>query len=167
MSFLFSCAHSLKVQPVFNRDVIAGLSDTAVSSLLEIEAWLNGEDPVGFRDTVDPSVSIVPTAAPQLALTSLESDLTSAITHNNIDAAEKFKAQLSNFTEDDQRATITAVFLRAIPEAAVGSLKFLLDSGKVDTSRSDEITDRGCLHEAALAGRLDVLKLCINYGNFS
>jgi len=152
------------VQPVFNRDVIAGLSDTATSSLLEIEAWLNGEDVVGMRDTVDPSVSVVPTTAPQMGLTNLESDLTSAIIHNNIDAAEKVTVLLYNFADEEQRTTITTVFLRAIPEATVDSLKFLLDSGKVDTSRSDEITDRGCLHEAALSGRSDVLQLCINYG---
>lgn len=167
MTFIFlPSAHYLKVQPVFNRDVIAGLSDTAASSLLEIEAWLNGEDFVGMRDTVDPSVSVVSTTAPQMGLTSLESDLTSAITHNNIEAAEKVAVQLYNFTEEEQRTTITTVFLRAIPEATVDSLKFLLHSRKVDTSRSDEITDRGCVHEAALSGRLDVLQLCINYGTF-
>jgi CDK inhibitor PHO81 len=157
------CLH-LEVQPVFNRDVIAGLSDTAVSSLLEIEAWLNGEELVGFREAIDPSASVFATGVSQLGLTGLESDLTSAITHNNIDAAEKVTAHLSSFPEEDQRTAVTTVFLRAIPETTNDSLKFLLGSGKVDMSRFDEITDRGCLHEAALAGRLDVLQLCINHG---
>lgn len=152
------------MQPIFNRDVIAGLSDSAVSSLLEIEAWINGEEFVGSRDTVDDSNVQNQVTGSQTTLTNLESDLTAAIIHQNAASGASLVNQLATYAEDDQRSTITTVFLRTIADAPIESLKFLLGTGLVDTSRTDEITDRGCLHEAAIAGRLDVLQLCMDYG---
>lgn len=152
------------MQPIFNRDVIAGLSDSAVSSILEIEAWINGEEFIGSRDAVDESSAQNQAAGSQIALTNLESDLTATIIHQSVASAANLVSQLSIYSEDDQRSTITTVFLRTISDAPIESLKFLIDTGLVDTSRTDEITDRGCLHEAAIAGRLDVLQLCIDHG---
>ena len=152
------------MQPIFNRDVIAGLSDSAVSSLLEIEAWINGEEFVGSRDTVDESNAQNQVAGSQTTLTNLESDLTAAIIHHSAASAASLVSQLSVYPEDDQRSTITTVFLRTISDAPIESLNFLIGTGWVDTGRTDEITDRGCLHEAAIAGRLDVLQLCMDHG---
>lgn len=143
--------------------MIAGLSDSAVSSLLEIEAWISGEEFIGSRDTVDES-NAHQVAGSQTTLTNLESDLTATIIHHSAASAASLVSQLSVYTEDDQRSTITTVFLRTISDAPIESLKFLIGTGLVDTSRTDEITDRGCLHEAAIVGRLDVLQLCMDHG---
>jgi CDK inhibitor PHO81 len=152
------------VQPVFNRDVIAGLSDSAVSSLLELEAWINGEEFIGSREPQDEANVANQIAGSQMTLTNLESEMIIAIENHNTGSAANLVSQLSTYAEDDRRTTITTVFLRVISDGPLESLNFLLDTGLVDTSRPDEITDRGCLHEAAIAGRLDVLKLCINHG---
>ena len=152
------------MQPVFNRDVIAALSDSAVSSLLEIEAWINGEEFIGSRETLDESNAQNQIAGSQTTLTNLESDLIAAITHQSPSSAANLISQLSPYSEEDRRSTITTVFLRTIPDAALESLKFLIDTGLVDTARTDEITDRGCLHEASIVGRLDVLQLCLDQG---
>ena len=149
------------MQPVFNRDVIAGLSDSAVSSLLEIEAWINGEEFIGSRDAVDTQNQA---AGSQITLTNLESDLTAAVLHQSTASATNLVSQLSAYTEEDRKSTITTVFLRTIPDAPIESLKYLIDTGLVDTGRTDEITDRGCLHEAAIVGRIDVVKLCMDQG---
>ena len=152
------------VQPVFNRDVIAGLSDSAVSGLLELEAWINGEEFIGSRESQDEANIACQIAGSQMTLTNLESEMIIAIENHNIASATNLVSQLSTYAEDDRRTTITTVFLRVISDGPIDSLNFLLDTGLVDTSRPDEITDRGCLHEAAIAGRLDVLKLCIDHG---
>jgi CDK inhibitor PHO81 len=150
------------VQPVFNRDVIAGLSDSAASSLLELEAWINGEEFVGSREAIDES-NFPLQAAGSHTLPNLESDLINAMTRQDVGSAA-LVSQLSSYPEDDQRTTITTVFLRTISEGSIDSLEFLLGTGLVDTTRTDEITDRGCLHEAAIAGRLDILQLCVAHG---
>ena len=144
--------------------MIAGLSDSAVSSLLEIEAWINGEEFIGSYDTSDESNAQNQVAGSQTTLTNLESDLIAAITHQSPSSAANFISQLSPYSEEDRRSTVTTVFLRTIPDAPIESLKFLIDTGLVDTARTDEITDRGCLHEASIVGRLDVLQLCLDHG---
>lgn len=144
--------------------MIAGLSDSAVSSLLEIEAWINGEEFIESHETPDELNAQNIVAGSQMILTNLESDLITVITHQNAASAANLISHLSPYSEEDRRSTITTVFLRTIPDAPLESLKFLMDTGLVDAARTDEITDRGCLHEASIAGRLDVLQLCLDHG---
>jgi CDK inhibitor PHO81 len=100
----------------------------------------------------------------QTSLTNLESDLYTALSQNDLSSASAIVSQLSAYSEDERRTTFTTVFLRTIADGTMDSLKFLLETGLVDTTRNDEITDRGCLHEAVIAGRLDVVLLCIAHG---
>lgn len=144
--------------------MIAGLSDSAVSSLLEIEAWINGEEFIGSHDSPYESNAQNQVSGSQTTLTNLESDLIAVITHQSPTSAASLISQLSPYSEEDRRSTITTVFLRTIPDAPLESLEFLIDTGLVDTARTDEITDRGCLHEASIVGRLDVLQLCLDHG---
>ena len=150
------------VQPVFNRDVIAALSDSAASSLLELEAWINGEEFIGTGDAIGESAF---QGGSQTTLTNLESDLIHSITHNNSSSAVLLVDQLSLYSVEEQRTTVTTVFFRTIADGSLELLQFLLDTGLVDTTHTDEITDRGCLHEAAIAGRLDVLQICVDNGS--
>lgn len=110
----------------------------------------------------EPSVS----SASQTTLTNLESDLIAGITHNNLSSAAALVGQLSSYSEEERRATITTAFLRTISDGSIESLQFLLESGLVDTAHIDEITDRGCLHEAAIAGRLEVIQMCVDSGSY-
>jgi CDK inhibitor PHO81 len=153
------------VQPVFNRDVIAALSDSAASSLLELEAWINGEDFIDTLDTIHEMQASVKGSETQANLTNLESDLYTALSQNDISAAAAIVSQLSSYIEEERRTIFTTVFLRTIADGSLPSLKFLLDTKLVDTTRNDEITDRGCLHESAIAGRLDVVVLCVEHGS--
>ena len=145
--------------------MIAGLSDSAVSSILEIEAWINGEEFIGSRDTSEEMSTHSQVSGSQITLTKLESDLIAAVIHQNPASVAKLVSQLYTYAEEDRTSAITTVFLRTISDAPIESLKFLIATGLVDTARTDEITDRGCLHEAAIAGRLDVLQLCMDHGN--
>jgi CDK inhibitor PHO81 len=152
------------VQPVFNRDVIAGLSDSALSSLHELESWINGETLIR-PGTDEISESTEPTGSQ--TLTNLESELIAAVTHQNHAAASNLVAQLSTYNEVERITVVTTAFLRTVSEASFGMLRFLLDTNLVDISRPDEITDRGCLHEAAIAARLDVIQMCVEHGTLA
>ena len=59
-------------------------------------------------------------------------------------------------TAPGARERISRAFLSTIVDAPEPSLKALLDSDLVDLSYTDEITERNCLHEGAIAGRLIV-----------
>jgi CDK inhibitor PHO81 len=152
------------VQPVFNRDVIAGLSDSAVSSLLELEAWINGEEFIGAREAQDDANVSTQIAGSQMTLTNIESEMIQAVGHHITTAAVDLVNQLAKYPPEEGRKTITTVFLRSISDGPIELLRYLLDTGLVDTSQPDEITDYSCLHEAAIAGRLDILQLCIYHG---
>lgn len=128
-----------------------------------MEAWINGEDFIGTRDAIsEPNLA----SGSQTTLTNLESDLIASITHNNSSSAATLLDQLSLYSEEERRATITTVFLRTISDGSLELLQSLLDTGLVDTAHTDEITDRGCLHEAAVADRLDVIQICVDRGAF-
>src|ERR1700685_1559026 len=87
------------VQPVFNRDVIAALSDSAASSLLELEAWINGEEFIGTGDAIGESAF---QGGSQTTLTNQESDLIHSITHNNSSSAVPLVDQLSLYSVEEQ-----------------------------------------------------------------
>lgn len=152
------------MQPVFNRDVIAGLSDSAASSLQELDAWINGEEFIESRDPMDIQN---PVATSQATMTNLESELIAAVTHPNNSSMLSLISQLESYPDEDRKMAVTTAFLRTIPDASLESLTMLLNTGLVDINHTDEITDRGSLHEAALAGRFDVLKLCLDHGTIS
>lgn len=137
-----------------------------MSSVLELEAWINGEDFLGSDERIKEPVILKEQAASQMTLTNLESALIAAVGQSDSALTSSLVSQLASYAEDDQRATVTNAFLRTIADAPLDQLKYLVDTGLVDTARTDEITDRGCLHEAAIAGRLDVLRLCIDHGNW-
>ena len=125
---------------------------------------INGEEFIVSHETPEESNTQNPVAGSQTTLTNLESDLIAAITNQSLASAANLISQLSPYPEEDRRSTITTVFLRTILDAPLESLKFLIDTRLVDTARTDEITDRGCLHEASIAGRFDVLQLCLDHG---
>ena len=106
-------------------------------------------------------------ATSQATITNLESELIAAVTHPNNSSMLSLISQIESYPEEDRKMTVTTAFLRTIPDASLESLTLLLNTGLVDTNHNDEITDRGCLHEAALAGRFDVLRLCIDHGTIS
>ena len=59
---------------------------------------------------------------------------------------------------------ITRVFLAAIPEASHETLRLLIESGMINFRAEDEINERNCLHEAAIAGKLQVIQVGLQQG---
>ncbi|GJJ69376.1 CDK inhibitor PHO81 [Entomortierella parvispora] len=73
---------------------------------------------------------------------------------------------LNRLELNNAREVITRVFWRCCSEkdAPDAAIQLLVQTGLVDFKFIDDISDRTCLHEAAMVGRLDLLKLCVEHG---
>ncbi|KAF9578953.1 phosphate system positive regulatory protein pho81, partial [Lunasporangiospora selenospora] len=67
---------------------------------------------------------------------------------------------------ENAREIVSRVFWRCCSETSVtdGIIQLLVKSGLVDFKFVDDISDRTCLHEAAMVGRLSLLKLGVENG---
>ncbi len=84
------------------------------------------------------------------------SQLLEAATSNNIALLQDWILRLKGLP--NAGAQVNRIFLAAIAEAPDEALQALLDTGLVNVQAEDEINERNCLHEAAIFGRLSVLK---------
>ncbi|KAG0254778.1 phosphate system positive regulatory protein pho81 [Actinomortierella ambigua] len=67
---------------------------------------------------------------------------------------------------ENAREVVSRVFWRCCSESAVQEhvIQSLVATGLVNFRFVDDINDRTCLHEAAMAGRLSLMKLCVENG---
>lgn len=148
----------MEVQPCFNRDVITELSDQATTSLLELEAWAEGENISFDRKGIE--------QATDGRLLGGEGDedteLLKAVFSENTNTLKEWIIRLQS--SENSRQAVTRSFLAAIPEGSEDSLKVLMESGLVDFNYEDEINERNCLHEAANAGRMPILGDILTHG---
>jgi CDK inhibitor PHO81 len=133
--------------------VISDLSDQATTSLLELGAWAEGENvEYNARRLVDHTIS-------GQSVGTDENDTDSQLLHatNSGDEAvlREWISRLK--ASPDANSRFTRIFLAAVTEAPVESLRILLDTGMVDIHAEDDINERNCLHEAAISGRESIL----------
>ncbi|KAA8892726.1 putative ankyrin repeat protein nuc-2 [Sphaerosporella brunnea] len=152
-------SRAVEVQPCFNREVISELSDQATTSQLELEAWAEGEN-VEFTQKVTESSRREPEADE-----SDDAGIRNAVLSENTTVLEEWINRLK-LSEASEKACekVTAIFLASIGEASEISLRVLMDSGFMDFHAEDEINERNCLHEAAIAGKLGVLRAGVLFG---
>ncbi|KAI5809003.1 ankyrin repeat protein nuc-2 [Peziza echinospora] len=147
-------SRAVEVQPCFNRDVITELSDQATTSLLELEAWAEGEN-IAFDQK--PADRVSGDTDEHEAYT----EFLKAVMMDNATVLKEWILKLQ--TSPNSRDKVTRAFLAAIPEASEESLNLLVQSGLIDFQAEDEINERNCLHEAAIAGKSSVLKIGIDH----
>ena len=143
----------MEVQPCFNRDVISDLSDQATTSLLELGAWAEGEK-VQY-DSSRPAEHTIAGQSIGTDNSDTDSQIIQASNAGNVTVLRDWILRLRG--SSDARERFTRTFLAAIPEAPEEALTTLLNSGLIDLHAEDEINERNCLHEAAIAGRNFVL----------
>ncbi|KAI5778221.1 ankyrin repeat protein nuc-2 [Geopyxis carbonaria] len=150
-------SRAVEVQPCFNREVISELSDRATTSLLELEAWAEGEN-------IEYTQNTVTKAREQSTNDQADSDaaLLNAVLSNSIPLLEEWIERLRASDKDRERAT--RVFLASIAEASDTSLRTFMESNIINFHAEDEINERNCLHEAAISGKLLVLETGIQHG---
>lgn len=152
-------SRAVEVQPCFNREVITELSDQATTSLLELEAWAEGEnisfDRKGSEHTV--SGRILGTDE-----SDADAEFLRAVFSEDTAVLREWIGRLEG--SENVRARVTRAFLAAIPEGSEDSLGILMETGLIDFHSEDEINERNCLHEAANAGRMSVLRFGLQQG---
>ena len=146
-------SRAIEFQPCFNRDVISELSDQATTSLLELGAWAEGER-IPLDGPAAEYVFVGQPAASDEDKTAVQ--LLEAVNADQLGSLHHWAARSQSLP--DAAAQITRVFLSVIADASDEALTVLLETGRVNLHAQDDINERNCLHEAAIAGRLLVLQ---------
>lgn len=171
-------SRAVEVQPVFHREELSKFSDTANSSILELEAWADG-DQVLFDKTGSGTNDPPPAPPPPSGYNS-----TTGVHHTNSNrdrddlyyefiktttVAHMDDAQTRQAVKDwvnqlrqtpDAAERITRLFLLTIAsEAPDAALETLYSSQLVDLHAADEISGKNCMHRAASVGRVTVIHM--------
>jgi len=181
-------ARQVEVQPCFNREFIAEMSDVAAQNLLELEnisesdgsrlpfsfssrtgvnGFADSGGPNGFAaraDAISAEKRLDFAAARELevdTLSDLEKHLSTSLENGRIEQAKSMiRAALSS--EDE--VSVSRIVWRALLEVPDERARYALEASIPDYGFVDDINFRTCLHEAALAGSLILVKACIEIG---
>lgn len=177
-------SRAVEVQPVFHRDILARLSDQASSSILELEAWADGDviyddsrrgsevAPASVPTPAAPTGPIPTTPIPIAPPGAKDDDLY----YEFVETASAENVTTSDISEwvevlkkvRDAKTRVTRIFLLSISTSASNAaLLALYESGLVDLNASDALNGRNVLHEGAMATAIDrtsILELAISQG---
>ncbi|KIJ56840.1 hypothetical protein M422DRAFT_148482, partial [Sphaerobolus stellatus SS14] len=170
-------ARQVEVQPVFNRQLLAALSNTVTECLVDItNVSIDPSFQVSSATEVILSQQITLERTIQLtAFSDLENDLRKAIAAVDEDAVRNLVRHARNLqnqeksTTPDQEGSTTLVN-RILWKTAIDAPPALADiimaspDSSFDFCFIDDINGRTCLHEAAIAGTLRLVELCFSKG---
>jgi CDK inhibitor PHO81 len=145
------------VQPCFNRDVISDLSDRATTGLLELQAWAEGE-----KITFTPAVELENKVQPAGQDEEVENQVLQAINAGNVGLVREWSSRVVGTEDAGER--ISRVFLNTVNTAAPSAQAVLYETGLVDFNYADQINERNCIHEAAVSGKVDILRAALLKG---
>ncbi|CAI2166042.1 19028_t:CDS:2 [Funneliformis geosporum] len=157
----------VEIQPCFNKDIIADLSDNVENNLLELRdrkiglsaTPISSPSPPGRRHSIGESEE-------HDLMDDIEIELFKAITTGAPSTVHDILERIRQHPSDEDNDIISRVFWRACSEksSSVESIKYLVDTNKVYFKYIDDISERTCLHEAAIVGKLPLMKLCVEHG---
>ncbi|KAI8920122.1 hypothetical protein DFJ77DRAFT_451202 [Powellomyces hirtus] len=155
-------SRQIEIQPCFNNDVLAELTDQGTTNLAEIEHLLSEEDPEATTD-------LGSRGGPGQSTTTInETPLINALKQKNASGVRDFLASLPKWPggdwSEDEKEFLCKSFLRFCTDTSVECLDILLEVGAVDCNYVDDISGRTCLHELAIAGRQEMIERCIKRG---
>lgn len=167
-------ARQVEVQPCFNREFIAELSDIASANLLELENLseqrsprINGDSSSSAADgssvlTSEKRLDFAAARSQEVDLLSdLEENLSSAIKAGRVAVA----ADMIRVAQQNEDATsVSRVVWRALLHASPEAVEAAMSAGLPDFAFVDDINSRTCLHEAALAGDLTLVAAAVKHG---
>jgi CDK inhibitor PHO81 len=164
-------ARQVEVQPCFNREFIAELSDIAAAHVLELDniseskPHRNGSmDAQASTDGIFAERRLDFAAAQNEdvgILADLEENLSAAIKAGNATGAKEMQ-QLASQTEDG--ISVARVVWRALLDADADALQRAIAAGLPDYTFIDDINSRTCLHEACIAGNATLVQACVQNG---
>ncbi|CAK4033336.1 Ankyrin repeat nuc-2, partial [Lecanosticta acicola] len=148
---------AVEVQPCFNQEVISDLSDRATTGLLELQAWAEGEK-ISYTPAVELENNVRPTDQDE----EVENQVIQAINAGNAGLVREWSTRIATSGEAKER--ISRVFLNTVTGAASSAQDVLYQTNLVDFNYADSINERNCIHEAAVCGRVEVLRAALSHG---
>ncbi|CAN6642068.1 phosphate system positive regulatory protein Pho81p [Trichomonascus vanleenenianus] len=159
---------AVDIQPVFHREELARLSDSASQSIMELEAWSDGDAMIfesgnkGKKGTSSGGVNSIRDRD------DLYHEFKRMVESQHIAHEDAKIRETVNEWVEQLRATpnaaerITRIFLLIISSSAPDeALLALYDSGMVNLDAEDEISGKNCLHRAAGIGRLKIMEIAL------
>ncbi|OJT10196.1 Ankyrin repeat protein nuc-2 [Trametes pubescens] len=162
-------ARQVEVQPVFNRQLISELADTVAACLLDITDLSVGlgneltvaEDVIlSHQLNIDRSVQMTP-------FYDLESNLRKAVADTDASTIRDLVRYSDSLAQSrEARNHVTRILWKAVLDAPQELADLILASttSPFDYTFVDDINGRTCLHEAAIAGLLRLVDLCLAGG---
>ncbi|KAG0205298.1 phosphate system positive regulatory protein pho81 [Mortierella sp. GBA30] len=187
-------ARQVDLQPCFNQDAMVELADSAAHHLLGLDNIQRGRpnstptSPITAKSAHSPALVSIPSSPVQQQMDDVETDLFNALATSQsstlqeiIDRrllapslptgmlSEDLSSQVlvnNRLAPDLAQEVLSRVFWRCCSEASMSDsvIQQLVNTGLVNFKFVDDISDRTCLHEAALVGRLSLLKLGVENG---
>ncbi|KAK5799677.1 hypothetical protein F5H01DRAFT_284485, partial [Linnemannia elongata] len=167
-------SRQVELQPCFNQDAMVELADNAAYHLLGLENIQQGNS----RSSSAPSSPITTKSSPatgtriisspvQQQMDELETDLFNALTTNQSSLVQEIlDRRLATPSAFQNNSVVSRVFWRCCSETTTSDavIQQLVKTGLINFKFVDDISDRTCLHEAAMVGRLSLLKLGVENG---
>ena len=155
----------VEVQPCFNREFIAKLSDIVAANLLDLE---NGSETLpahlfaDLPESTDRRVDFDADAAQALAmdaLVDLEANLDKALASGREALVDWLKLARAKLRGRERR--VMRILWRAALSVKEEDLDLVLGSVQLDFDSTDNINGRSPLHLACIAGSLRLVELCV------
>ncbi|KAG2178749.1 hypothetical protein INT43_001595, partial [Umbelopsis isabellina] len=162
-------SRQIDVQPCFNTQVLTELADIASTNVIDLNNIQDGIVTAPTIQPITPSSEAIKFEFPlentdAVVMDDLELDLVKAITGNRISVIREILDRMRQHPAPEDKERISRVFLHACSEGSLESANVLIETGLVSFQYVDDINERSCLHEAAMSGQLDLLKLCVDRG---
>ena len=164
----------VEVQPCFNREFIAKLSDVVAANLLDLENGSEnlpkaifadlpeslGADGLAFDRQVDFDIDAGQAMAAE-SLVNLESHLARAIASGSDGIKDWIKTARTRQKKSNDKQVMRVLWKAAlqVPEEDLDMVLRILD---LDLTYVDDINGRSPLHQACIAGSIRLVKLCVD-----
>ncbi|KAJ7228963.1 cyclin-dependent protein kinase inhibitor [Mycena pura] len=162
-------ARQVDVQPVFNRQLISELSDTVAACLLDLADLSSGLKFEGSAATDIVAQQIMNERPRHMGpFQDLENNLRKAVAISDTSTIKECINYSDILAQQGVggKTNVTRILWNAIIEAPpdLADLILALLFAPFDFQFIDDINGRTCLHEAAIAGALRLVQLCIDKG---
>ncbi|CAG8751758.1 18159_t:CDS:2, partial [Racocetra fulgida] len=96
----------------------------------------------------------------------LETELFMAIMKDATSTVQEILGRILHHQIEEDKDILSRVFWRVCSEknSSIDSIQCLVNTNMVNFKYFDDISDRTCLHEAAIVGRLPLITLCVDKG---
>ncbi|CAG8554771.1 11064_t:CDS:10 [Acaulospora morrowiae] len=160
-------SRQVEIQPFFNRDIIAELADNVDNNLSELRTLIHGLSSTTSSSTPtspERKLSISELGEPDV-MNDIEAELFKSIMKGATSTVQEVLDNIRQRPSDDDKDLLSRVFWRACSEenSSIESLHCLVDTNMVNFKYVDDISDRTCLHESSIVGRLPLMKICVEH----